>query len=170
MGMLKGWSGPLARRQFRPRQSLSDAAGDEMPKDDVGTHRVDMRIVRAQSKCALDVLDRNVRLAEPCFHEPTEGPGPGQIGIERQCALDEGGSRLEVADDIREGKTRRAESDGIVLAQLHSPLGRPLGFSDEQLASTVRGGMPKAEAKLASSAMARANSESASLLPCFVHR
>jgi hypothetical protein len=83
--------GPLARRQFRPRQSFGDAAGDETPKGDVGAHRVDMRIVRAQSKRALDVLDRNVRLAEPCFHEPTEGPRPGQIGIERQCALDEGG-------------------------------------------------------------------------------
>ena len=50
---------------------------------------------------AREALDRRFRLAEPIFHPAAPKPCLGQIGIEHQRAIDQGGASAEIAYNKR---------------------------------------------------------------------
>src|SRR5690242_20878273 len=72
------------------------------------------RIERAETKGALEMLDRRVRAAEIGLQPAAAVPRPGRVRVERQCLLKHASGDLVVAND----RMRRPQhyQDGRVLA------------------------------------------------------
>src|SRR6266436_9628881 len=88
------------------------------------------RIEAAQTHSTCQVLDRQVRLAEPCS-DPTAGnPRRRQIWIEHERPVDEGSSGIELADDVGESKAAPGERHRVILVQLYRPSSQARGFCD----------------------------------------
>ena len=68
----------------------------------------------------------------------------GQIGIEEQCPVDQTATGLELSADPGQRKAGRAQSDGVVFAQIHGPPSQSHGLGGFRLvvARPAIGGSP----------------------------
>ena len=75
-------------------------------------HTKNVRVLRAQAQSGSDMLNRDLRLAEPHLDPAAEDPRPCKVRIEHESMVGEGGSIVEIAHDadynfVRMHKTLR---------------------------------------------------------------
>src|SRR5262245_27985448 len=75
------------------------------------------------------MLDRSLRLAQIDFHPAAKMPGLGQVRVELEGAIDEGGADFDIMDNIRKRKASPSERNRIIPAQLRRTTSQPRGFS-----------------------------------------
>ena len=74
------------------------------------------------------VLDRNFRLAEINPHPAAKMPRLGQVRIELEGPIDEGGADFDVMNNICKRKPSSSERDRVIPAQLRRTASQPCGF------------------------------------------
>src|SRR5215831_3164791 len=82
----------------------------------------------AQAHSMCQVLDRNFWIAEIDPHPAAKMPRLGKIWIEQESAIDEGGSNLDILDNICKCKPTPSERYRVIPAQFHRAASEPCCF------------------------------------------
>jgi hypothetical protein len=102
-----------------------------MSERDYSLHVKHVSITWTQAHSACGALNRYFRFTKIDVYPTLAEPGCGEVGIELYSLIDQGCAIFEAAaDNDCKTKTGRAESDGVVFAQLRRPSGQPLCFGD----------------------------------------
>src|SRR5262249_41745916 len=96
---------PMAQCQFWPCDGLVISARQEMRLRSRTLHGEKEQIDRAEPHSARQVLDRNLRLAEPAPHPAAVTPRFGRVRVEPECSIDEGGAILDLLVEISQRKS-----------------------------------------------------------------
>src|SRR5258705_1677379 len=88
------------------------------------------RIERAQAHRKRLVFDCGVWLAETDLYPTAEAPCSGQVRVEDERTIDEGGTIIKVADHIAKDKPAVGERDRVIPSQIDRPSSQPGGFVD----------------------------------------
>src|SRR5262249_40756418 len=103
---------------LRPRRRLVIATGEEMTGANQGKCERSQRIERAEADGTRCPFDFHLGLAQPSVDPTAQKPARGQIRIEAESLVDEGGSIFNLAHHECEREPAHAEGDRVLLAQL----------------------------------------------------
>src|SRR5262245_3834545 len=106
----------LSQCHLCPCESFIIAASKEMSVRSPLLHTKEDRIDRAQTHSVCKALDSPIWFAEPHFDPAASRPPPGQVRIDQQGSINEGGAIIEISGDIRERVAGVTEYGSIVLA------------------------------------------------------
>ena len=86
-----------------------------------GLHSRHIGIERIEPHGARKALDRGLRFAKPqsCITGPK--PCKRQVGVELERPIEEGDTRVEVANDISQHHSRSSENERVISVQLQRP-------------------------------------------------
>src|SRR5262245_27610318 len=90
-----------------------------MRKGSPGVQIVHERIDRAQAHGMIQVLKRQLRLTAAVLYETGAIPSLRKVWIEGESALDERGSRIDVADDTQARNPGAGQRDSVILSKLN---------------------------------------------------